>query len=334
MARLRGIRLWVAVSAAAHLAALLALLIGLPKRLPEPEETSFPVELIAALPPQMAQGEQLAPRPAPDPVPQPPRPDQAPEPQRPQTVSPPPPPPPPPPAPAQAAPQQAQQTPRPPTPPPPPPAPAATPTPVPPRPQEQQVAQQPPQPPSPARPTPAPPLPVPPSPRPPPPEPARTPGTGTTPPVARPEERSQSVLNTLERLRQQQQQQTPPQARPNPAGAPAQGGGAPQGTAQLTAAETRGVADRVSECFNVDAGAPNIRDIIVELRVEVDAAGNVRIVRPVGAVPTDPRARMVYESAARALRDPRCNPLPIPRSGVAGLNAAIFRFNPRDLGMR
>ncbi|MCX7372568.1 MAG: hypothetical protein NTW56_09085, partial [Alphaproteobacteria bacterium] len=94
------------------------------------------------------------------------------------------------------------------------------------------------------------------------------------------------------------------------------------------------VADRVSECFIVDAGAPNIRDIIVELRVEVDAAGNVRIVRPVGAVPTDPRARMVYESAARALRDPRCNPLPIPRSGVAGLNAAIFRFNPRDLGMR
>jgi hypothetical protein len=197
---------------------------------------------------------------------------------------------------------------------------------------------------APTPPTPAPPppqpqrqaaLPLPPPPTPPPPEPARTPGTGQTPPVQRPEERSQSVLNTLERLRQQQQQQTPPTARPTPPpGAPREGGGAPTGTAQLTAAERAGLADRIGECWAVDAGAPNLRDIVVELRVDVDAQGVVRVVRPNGSLPSDPRARMVYEAARRALLDPRCNPLPLPPQRLAALRDTVFRFNPRELGLR
>jgi len=178
-------------------------------------------------------------------------------------------------------------------------------------------------------------LPLPPPPTPPPPEPARTPGTGQTPPVARPEERSQSVLNTLERLRQQQQQQQPPTARPNPAaGAPQQGGGVPQGAANLTAAERAGLADKIGECWAVDAGAPNIQSIIVELRIEVDAGGTVRVVRPNGAIPTEARARMVFEAARRALLDPRCNPLPLPRDRLEALRNTVFRFNPRELGLR
>jgi hypothetical protein len=169
---------------------------------------------------------------------------------------------------------------------------------------------------------------------PPPPEPSQQAGTGQTPPVRNPAERSQSVLNTLERLRAAQQNQAPA-ARPNPApGAPAQGGGAPQGTANLTASERSGLADKIGECWSVDAGAPNIQSIIVELRVEVDAGGVVRVVRPNGAPPSDPRARMVYEAARRALLDPRCNPLPLPRERLAALRDAVFRFNPRDLGLR
>ncbi|MBY0338441.1 MAG: hypothetical protein K2X11_17635, partial [Acetobacteraceae bacterium] len=170
---------------------------------------------------------------------------------------------------------------------------------------------------------------------PPPPEPSRQAGTGQTPPVQRPEERSQSVLNTLERLRAQQQQQQPPTARPNPAqGAPQQGGGAPQGTASLSASERAGLADKISECWSVDAGAPGLNQIVVELRIEVDAQGVVRVVRPNGAVPADPRARMVFESARRALLDPRCNPLPLPRERLAALRDAVFRFRPSDLGLR
>lgn len=381
MSAFRGMRFWVGLSVALHLAALLFLILDfLPRRIPEPEEIAIPVELIAPVPPQQAQGDVAAPRPAPSQVPAPPTPDQASEPQRPQPVAPPPPPPrrrpprprrphrrnrkaprrPPPRRPRRACPcpppptPPAAQTPPPPVttppapsqaalPPPPPPRPTPpTPTPptppqtaTPPKPAAPQVAQAPPAPtPSPPRPNPAPPLPLPPSPTPPPPEPRQEPGTGQTPAVQRPQERSQSVLNTLERLRAAQQQQQPPTARANPAGAPAQGGGAPQGTDNLTAAERSGLAERIGECWSIDAGAPGVQNIVVELRVEVDAGGTVRAVRPNGAIPTEPRARMVYEAARRALLSPRCNPLPLPPARLAALRDTVFRFNPRDLGLR
>jgi hypothetical protein len=175
------------------------------------------------------------------------------------------------------------------------------------------------------------PLPVPPLPVPPPPEPAQQAGTGQTPPVARPQERSQSVLNTLERLRTTQQQDRPPTARANPSGRPAQGGGSPTGTAALTQGEIRGLAEQISECWNVDRGMLGLDQIVVELRVQLDSQGIVRNVVPNGAPPSDPRARSVYESARRALMSPQCNPLRVPPSKYGTVMASIFRFNPRGL---
>jgi len=330
-------RLWVGASLAAHLLVLGAIMLDLDRRkIEEPREQAIEVELIA--PTETAQGETPAPRapvnvPAP-PSPEPPEEEQA----RPAPPAPPPPPPPPPPAPAAAPAPPAPQPPRP-TAAAPPPEPAPSPVPLPPRPpQQQQVAQTPPTParPTPAPPRPTPPLPLPPPPVPPPPEPSQAPGTGQTPPVARPQERSQSVLNTLERLRQSQQQQQPPTARanPRPASSPDRTGGTPTGVANLTAAERAGLADKIGECWAVDAGAPNIQSIVVELRVQVDAGGVVRQVTPNGSAPSDPRARMVYEAARRALLDPRCNPLPLQRDRLEALRNTIFRFNPRELGLR
>jgi hypothetical protein len=48
-------------------------------------------------------------------------------------------------------------------------------------------------------------------------------------------------------------------------------------------------------------------------------------------VPSDPRARAVYESARRALLAPQCNPLKVPSAKVSTLMASTFRFNPRGL---
>jgi hypothetical protein len=317
----RRLNLALGISFGLHALVILALLLEMvPRRLPEPVETGISVELVS--PTELARGERLAP--TPDPVTAPPTPTlnpTSPEPPRSAPPQPPPPPPPPPPAQAPASVPPAPQRPSPATPP----AEAApSPMPLPPPP-----------PPIPTPPRPTPPLPLPPPPTPPPPEPAQQPGTGRTPPVQRPEERSQSVLNTLERLRQQQRQQEPPTGRPNPAQAsPSQGGGVPQGTANLTAAERAGLAERISECWSVDAGAPGLNQIVVELRIEVDTGGTVRVVRPNGGIPADPRARMVFESARRALLDPRCNPLPLPRDRLDALRNAIFRFRPADLGLR
>ena len=174
-------------------------------------------------------------------------------------------------------------------------------------------------------------MPLPPPPVPPPPEPSRQAGTGQTPPVARPQENSTSVQNTLERLRAQQQQDRAPTARPNPSGAPRQGGGNPNQTGELTQGEIRGLAEQISECWNVDAGMLGLQEIRVGLRVQIDAQGNVRNATAAGAMPTDPRVRSVFESARRALLSPACNPLKVPPEKLKTLDTATFWFNPRGL---
>ncbi len=93
-------------------------------------------------------------------------------------------------------------------------------------------------------------------------------------------------------------------------------------------------APRSSPRPSARASRTGSADIVVELRVDVDAQGVVRVVRPNGSLPSDPRARMVYEAARRALLDPRCNPLPLPPQRLAALRDTVFRFNPRELGLR
>jgi hypothetical protein len=163
--------------------------------------------------------------------------------------------------------------------------------------------------------------------------PVQAPGTGQTPPVQRPDPNSRSVENTLERLRQQQAAQQPPTARPTPqAGRPAAGGGAPTGAAPLTQGEIRGLADQITECWSVDAGMLGLAEIVVELRVQLDGQGNVRNVVPgPRGVPTEPRARAVYESARRALLAPQCNPMRVPSDKFRTVMESTFRFNPRGL---
>jgi len=205
-------------------------------------------------------------------------------------------------------------------------APSVTPpTPAPPRPAT-------PTPPAatPARPEPA--LPLPPPPAPPPPNPAQTPGTGQTPPVARPEERSNAVLSTLERLRAVQAQQAPPTGRPNPqAGRPTQGGGAPTGTDLLNAGERGAIGERIGECWRVDPGMLGLADMRVSLVAIVDRAGVIRNVLPgPDGVPGDPRGQTLYERARRALLDPACSPLPVPAGRLtAAENRFQFNFSPR-----
>ncbi|UPG71887.1 hypothetical protein MVG78_15280 [Roseomonas gilardii subsp. gilardii] len=169
----------------------------------------------------------------------------------------------------------------------------------------------------------------------PPPNPSDKPGTGRTPPARNTDERSQSVLSTLEKLRAMQAQNEAPKSRANPApSGSTQAGGAPTGTAALSSGEKTALANTISECWSVDGGALNIRSVIVEMRVDVDGSGTVRNVRPNGSVPSDPQARSVYEAARRALLNPQCNPLPLPKDRLEALRNTVFRFNPRDLGLR
>jgi hypothetical protein len=100
----------------------------------------------------------------------------------------------------------------------------------------------------------------------------------------------------------------------------------------LSQGEIRGVADRISECWSVDAGMMDLDKIVVDLQVTIDAGGIIRAVRAAKGVPSDPRTRAVFESARRALLDVKCSPLPIPREKIDSVNkGTIFRFNPKGL---
>ena len=316
-----------------HVVVLLVLLIGLPvmnSKDDEPPETTVamvfqgnPAAPTQALPKAAAAANEPA-LPVP-PVPAPPAPPAETQPQP--AEAPPPPPPPPPP--------QAHVEPAPPVPaPPPPPAPPPEPAPAP-------VVRPPPAPPAPpaaevpAKAEAA--LPMPPPPVPPPPAP---PSATAQPNVTKnPAANSSSVENTLQKLRQQVAQSQPAKARPNPqasgqpkgAGSSSSASASHDDTAALNAAQAGAIADRVRECWSIDAGALNIEKQHVLLTVTTDASGIAReaIIAPddLGRM-IDPRFRAFAERAIRAVRDARCANLPLPGNMLGKVNHLTFRFRP------
>ena len=145
---------------------------------------------------------------------------------------------------------------------------------------------------------------------------------------------SDSVDNTLERLRQQARQSQPPTARPNPnSGGQPNSGGNPLGndTAALSAAQRGAIGEHVRACWTKDAGALDLDKQRVLLTVTTDAAGTARRADVAGediARLSDPRFRAFAERAIRAVMDVRCANLPLPGT-LMGRNAVLtFRFSP------
>jgi neural Wiskott-Aldrich syndrome protein len=320
-----ALRIGAAVSAAVHAAILLVLLLGLPfMRPPEPEETTETA--VALVFSGDAQSATKAPTPAETPAPStapdtaPPAPPAA-QPPKPAPAEPLPlPPPPPPPAQPEAAttPSPSPPVPTPPT------TPEPSPNPTPPPP---------PAPPAPPPPTPTETrLPLPPPPVPPPPAP---PSTTAQPNVTRnPAPDSDSLENTLERLRQMTKQTKPPKSRPNTevGGRPQSGGNpAANDTAALNSEQRGAIGDHVRECWTKDSGALDIEKQRVMLTVTTDAGGIVREATVAGddvARLNDPRFRAFAERARRAVLDVHCANLPLPKNLMGKINVLTFRFTP------
>jgi hypothetical protein len=145
---------------------------------------------------------------------------------------------------------------------------------------------------------------------------------------------SDSMENTLEKLRQLSKQSQAPKARPNPAagGAP-NGGGNPLGndTNALSADQRGQIGEHVRECWTKDAGALDIDKQSVLLTVTTDAAGTARKAEVAGediARLSDPRFRAFAERARRAVMDVRCANLPLPKALIGRTAELTFRFRP------
>lgn len=301
-------------SFALHALLMAALVVTLParKRDEEPEEMAITME-VAGPPTQAVKAptpaETPAPAPAPEPTPAPP----APEPPKPQPPEPPPPPPPDPTPPLPDPPL-----------PPPPPEPSPVPLPPPPPPKPAPPA------PQPAKPEPPVPLPPPPAPLPPmPPSPTAQPN-----PTKNAAPDSSAINNTLERLKALQNQQKPPTAKANPqAGGAPKNGGSPKGdvTATLSQQQMGAIGDRVRECWTKDPGALDLERMSAYMTVTFDAAGTVRIADVAEedrSRMSDPRFRAFVERARRALLNPQCASLPLPRDKLGTTGGLTFRFKP------
>jgi hypothetical protein len=145
---------------------------------------------------------------------------------------------------------------------------------------------------------------------------------------------SDSLDNTLEKLRQLAKQSQPPKARPNPqAGGQPNSGGNPfsNDTAALSATQRGQIGDHVRECWTKDAGALDVDKQRVLLTVTTDATGEVRKAEiagdDVGRL-NDPRFRAFAERAVRAVMDVRCANLPLPHEMLGKVNVLTFRFSP------
>lgn len=170
------------------------------------------------------------------------------------------------------------------------------------------------------------------------------PPVAVTPPPAPPSQTSQpnptknaapdsrELNNTLEKLRALQRQSQAPTARANPA--PGSSGGSPKGTLtdKLSVSQRGAIGERVRECWTKDAGALDIDKQHAILLVTIDGEGVARDVKVAdedqGRL-NDPRFRAFAERARRAVLDPRCANLPVPKALIAGNRGELkFRFTP------
>ncbi len=148
--------------------------------------------------------------------------------------------------------------------------------------------------------------------------------TPNTPPVrlapaappSRPEA-STSVLDTLERLRTQQQREASRSAPPAyPVG--------------LTVRDLRRLADQFSRCWPTPV--PRLpADAMVELRLDIDPGGVTRNAWAARNVPSDPRVRSLFEVARRVVLDDRCSRLDVSVEGISALRTSVLRFNSHGL---
>ncbi|HEV7369745.1 cell envelope integrity protein TolA, partial [Arenibaculum sp.] len=108
---------------------------------------------------------------------------------------------------------------------------------------------------------------------------------------------------------------------------------APRLSDRLSISEMDAVRRQVSGCWLVDPGLPNVRDIVVEIRVRIGQDRTVESAEIVDAarMRSDRVFRTVAEGALRAVRNPRCNPLELPPDRYDTWRDTVFVFSPRDV---
>ena len=104
-------------------------------------------------------------------------------------------------------------------------------------------------------------------------------------------------------------------------------------TRPLTISEIDVVRQQIAGCWNLPAGAKEAEDLVIEIWVAMNPDGTVREARiqDQGRLRTDGFFRAAAESALRAVLNPRCSPLKLPRQRYEQWQTMTLSFNPREM---
>jgi outer membrane biosynthesis protein TonB len=229
--------------------------------------------------------------------------------------------------------QEARLAPTPPTPPEPEPEPVVEPKPEPEPIVEPEPEPEPePLPPPEAKPAPEPDLEPEPEPEKAPPKPQRRPDVKVvmpdrTPPQPEPApDQLTSILRNVEKLKAQQRAEGDRVAK-----AEQQGNTGQQGSAFERIDLVHAIQEQLRNCWRLDPGARDARDLVIEIRVELNPDGSVRrsSVIDVIRMVQDGYFRSAAENAMRAIQ--KCSPFRLPPNKYAIWRDLTLRFNPREM---
>lgn len=101
----------------------------------------------------------------------------------------------------------------------------------------------------------------------------------------------------------------------------------------VTVSELDALRRHLRPCWNLPAGAKDGRQLVVEIRLYMNPDGTVRDARLLSSSKSsqNPFYRTAAESALRAVKDPRCQPFPLPKQKYDQWKVFVISFNPKDL---
>ena len=102
---------------------------------------------------------------------------------------------------------------------------------------------------------------------------------------------------------------------------------------RLSMSEMDAIQSHIYPCWNVPSGAKFAEDLIVTIRMSMNRDGTVQnaIIVNNPAMAANPAYRAASESALRAVRNPRCSPLPLPMDKYNHWKTITLNFDRRGM---
>jgi outer membrane biosynthesis protein TonB len=100
----------------------------------------------------------------------------------------------------------------------------------------------------------------------------------------------------------------------------------------ISASQIDAIRQKIYPCWNVPVGARGAKDLVVDMNVRIDRDGFVTHAEIADKSRlSDAFFQSAAESARRALFDPHCNPLPLPKEKYDEWKEITLTFNPKDM---